>query len=223
MDLKYIKLYAPALLPFFLGNYFFMQASDGLNIHMFMPTWGVLSVIAFCLFLKRIVERTKDEEAKGVVLAVAILLYASSSMSGVMCMRKLWKGYTTMWTQAEEHVAEWIVRNTNKSDVFLSLEEVFEPVSLLAGRTLFVHSARTLWHLSYNWYLYRDELARIRAEPNSQLVPVIQYALENARKEGFDKRLKKPEMSQSWGLCFAYESYQLYNRRRGAQSDVDAY
>jgi hypothetical protein len=133
MDLKQIKLYAPALLPFFLGNYFFTQASDGLNIHMFMPTWGVL--IVFCLFLNRIVEKTKDEEAKGVVLAVAILLYASSSVSGVMCMRKLWKGYTTMWTQAEEHVAEWIVRNTNKSDVFLSLEEVFEPVSLLAGRT----------------------------------------------------------------------------------------
>jgi hypothetical protein len=46
--------------------------------------------------LKRIVERTKDEEAKGVVLAVAILLYASSSVSGMMCVKKVWKGYTVM-------------------------------------------------------------------------------------------------------------------------------
>jgi hypothetical protein len=210
LDGKQRMIAAPAILTFMFGNFVMTHTYDRFTFHYLFPTWGLVGTLSFIATLAKWVEYVKNEELKGAVLAVAIVLWASSSVSGLMCVYKTWGKRAEAWTEAEEQVANFIVKHTGKSDVFLTLEEPFEPVSTLAGRRILLSSDKTMWFLGYNWYLYRDELSKIRRDPTSGILPKVKWALENTRKKG--EKLKQPDMTQAWTFVFGYESYQLYNR-----------
>lgn len=204
-------IYLPTIFTFVIGNLFLFQPYSNYNIHFFYPTWVVISSVVFCMFLKHCPNFVNNEEIKGIVIALAIITYASTIASSIMGLIKMWNSETTVWTEADEKVASFVAANTHTKDIFMSLETPWEPISVLAGRRLFVHSAYRMWLYGYQWFRYRDEREKLCEDPESDVALPAQYALEHLHRD-VEHHLSNPGRTLAWRLAFAYESYELYNR-----------
>jgi len=213
LDKKQRRFYFPAIAVFVFGNFFAFHPYCRTSTNYFIPIWVMLSSVMIMISLKKMICSISDEEVKGVILGISILLYASMTVSSLLGIPSLASSVYEAWSESDDKVASYIIKNTLKSSVFLSPRDIFDPASVLAGRQSFMSSQRQLYFQGYKWYTYSKELQSLLDNPNSNELPIISYALENSRKH-LDNHLKKPDMKNSWKLCFAFESYQLFNRTK---------
>lgn len=218
LDPIHIKFLLPSLPIFIIGNYFNFQTIPKFNFLFFYPTWALISCIFVPISLKNLSnicfdsnKKDENEEIQGVFLAFSILFVLSCTLSSVMGLHCQWNKKSVIWSISEENVADYIIHNTKKSDVFLTSESIFDPCSLLAGRTSFKTSSINLFTNNKVWFYYNNDVEKLRENPNLGILPMISFYLEHSRKD-FDTHLKKDNMNESWSLCFRYESYNLYNR-----------
>ena len=207
LNKKQKLLYGATLVPFIFGNFFLLQPCARLNIHFFYPTWILVSSVIFCMFLHKSPDFVKNEEVKGIITALSITLFITTTCSSLMGLIKMWGTETIVWTEADEQVVNFVTKNTPKKSIFISLEAPWEPISTLAGRRLFVHSPYRMWIYGFQWFVYRDELNKVREDPSTPTAATVNYALQHLRKE--TEHHINPE---DWKLAFAYESYELYNK-----------
>lgn len=223
LDVLHIKFLLPTVPIFIIGNYISFQSVSKYNFLFFYPTWGLVSCIFVPIALQKLTNlnfvkteenkknKSANEEIQGVFLGFSILFLLSCTLSSLMGINRQWKKKSPLWGDAEDNVADYIIHNTKKNDVFLTTEGSYDPVSLLAGRTSFKMSNFHLFAHNKVWFLYNDDIQKLRQNPNLGILPMITFYLEHSRRDN-DKHLKKPDMNQSWSLCFRYESYNLYNR-----------
>ena len=216
LDPIHIKFLLSALPIFIIGNYVSFQTIPKYNFLFIYPTWALVSCIFVPISLHKLSnfnsgKKDENEEIQGVFLAFSILFVISCTLSSVMGLRRQWSRKSVIWTISEENVADYIIHNTKKNDVFLTSESIFDPCSLLAGRTSFKMSSFNLFSNNKVWFFYNNDIDKLRTNPNLGILPMISFYLEHSRKD-LDKHLKKPDMNETWSLCFRYESYNLYNR-----------
>ena len=131
-----------------------------------------------------------------------------SSLAGLK--RNLFR-YSEVWTEADETVAQYLKQNTDKNSVFLAPTDDFNPVSTLAGRRVLTSSDMTLFKSGFIWFLYQDEAKTLRSNPDSKVLPFVQYALENDHHHQ-QEHLNAPDFSDTCKVIYGFEAYQLYNR-----------
>ncbi|OHS99722.1 hypothetical protein TRFO_33798 [Tritrichomonas foetus] len=213
LEKKQLLLYLATLPGFIIGNIILFQQINYHSIFFFYTTWILFGCILVPIALKKISFSFKNEETQGVFLALSIIFISTTSASSLLGLKKQWNYDQKIWYEAEEKVADFIIKNTKKSDIFLAPDSIFNPVTTLAGRTSFKTHPRTNLEMNYIWFYYRDEVAKLVKNPESDILPMITYILQHDRQH-YEEHLNKTAIGENgpWKLVFAYESYQLFKR-----------
>ena len=211
LDKNQKKIYLPSIIIFFIGNFFSFHPYNRNNSFYFIPNFILISSIMILILFKKIFNYFNDEEIKGFILGILILIYFSMITSSILGFKKIINQINEIWTESDLIVSSFIIKNTNIKDIFLCPNFEFNPISSLSGRRCFLSSQNLLYTQGYAWHFYLKELEDFRKNPSSNNLLMIKYTLENSRKF-IEDHLNSKERNKSWKMCYGYESYQLYNR-----------
>lgn len=96
----------------------------------FMPFGYML----FLVFFHRFSLNFSEEESRGIVDAIGSVIVFIGCCSAFGGTHKMMKSMETVYTSDDFKLGKWIIKNTKTSDVILTPNELFDPVSTIAGR-----------------------------------------------------------------------------------------
>jgi len=135
---KNLKFYLPFLAIFVMASVYVFQPWDYDN-HKFFSFWLMPSALLMAASLLYIHDRPKlGKPLFAVLLAFTVL-------TGAMVAAFILFHPYVEFSQADVHVADWIMQNTPKNAVFLTSDNPISPVTSLAGRKSY---------LGYGGWLY---------------------------------------------------------------------
>ena len=210
-DEKKKRFYYSTLTVFIVGNIISFAEYQPRTSVFFISTWGLMSSIFIIQMMQKFITYTTNEEIKGFILALCITIYLSMTASGIIGLKRTIFRSSVVWTEASETVAQYLKQNTHKDAVFLAPPDDYNPVSTLSGRKVLKAADMTMFASGYAWYIYSNDIKILRDNPDSNVLPFVQYALEHDHRHK-ETHLKSPETSTSWKVCYGFEAYQLFNR-----------
>ena len=213
LEKRHKKLFISTLVVFIFGNFVVFHDYPLLGVNYFMPVWALVTSILIVFAFQRALKAINDDETKGIVAAIFIALYVSMTMSSIYGLKRNIFISSEMWTEADEIVAKYLVQNTKKDSVFLTPLYDCNPATTLAGRVSLRLSDFKLYVLDYNWSMYSNEENDLIMNPESSILPFVQYSLENDHVYQ-KKHIRINQESSTWKVCYGFEAYQLYNRTR---------
>ncbi len=137
-------LYSFSNLFFLLPNIIQFQPYDYDNILIFF-FWLIFVAIACAESVYFIFQ--KGNFGKSLFLFLFIFTILSGFIAMVWFLNTSWK----LYTEDDLKIAEWIVKNTEKSSIFLTAENHNHLVPMLAGRTVYRGYGGWLWTRGIDW------------------------------------------------------------------------
>ena len=216
LDKEQIKIYLPTIPVFLICCLIQMQYYVNFNIKYLYPTWGVLASIMVPIVLRNIASKIKDEEVQGSFIALSLILVFTTVVSSFMGLNRQWKNYSPKWNEQYEKVAEHLIKNTNRNAVFYSSGYLYNPVTILAGRTLFKSHERDLFELGFNWNKVSDSMKTLQTRLESgEEISVDYYFEDTSHPDNFIKA-----KADFWDQVFIYENFQIYTHKNGAKKAI---
>jgi hypothetical protein len=141
------NLWVPAFATIVVFTIFRMQLEIVYNVFGFFVVVYPIGAIVFVVTVYRGVLAQTEPETKGVLTAIAALVTLSFTLSAVMGVTRQINLNRMAWGIAEDRLAEWIVKNTPKNAVFMSPLMALNPVSAIAGRSLYYECPDVMSHI----------------------------------------------------------------------------
>ena len=152
---KITSFYGASLILFVLPNIFVFQpwVWDNMKIFVF---WFLLSVIIIAFYLNNLWERKN----KIVKLVVLVLVFLTIIPGLITAQRERTIKYV-LYTPADQELANFVLKNTKPTDIFLTTDKHNNPVSSLAGRQIIMGYDGWLWSRGINYQERRKEVLEI--------------------------------------------------------------
>jgi hypothetical protein len=210
MGRQLARFYLPSVLICFYTSFHKLQPYDRHSVLVFFPLWISLASIAVIRTFQRW-SKAKNEQLAGVFLGISIALYCSFIFSGLLGVMRLFNNNRQMWSQSDDELAQWVVKNTPRKAVFIACNGLFSPVFALAGKVQHAHDSHTAWLLGYDTRVRVQEMASLLEHPtDATLSPKIIYIVNNEKK---CPALQLQNASTSgWELVFETGNYTVYKR-----------
>ena len=157
LSLVEYNLFLPALVCFATFNYWKLQFLVEYNIFVFFTVFYPVASIVLVTTIYRFATDPPEMEAKGVLTALGVIVTLICTSSSLMGVYKQGNNIRSVWGTAEEQMAQWVLHNTPKDAVFLAPLVLLNPVSVLAGRVMYLENSAVLNHLGFNATLREKE------------------------------------------------------------------
>jgi hypothetical protein len=137
LDLKQRTAYLPSFAVWCLSNFVVVAGSPRLNIIVLYPLWISVAVPVVLVALKSWCRTPADEQLQGAVAAFCVLFVFAMSFGSVLGIRHQSGLRKEFWSVDLEDAGKWIVKSSEKGDVFMSYYAPFEIASTFAGRRVY--------------------------------------------------------------------------------------
>jgi hypothetical protein len=210
-DVQLIKFYLPGLVVFAFLNRYRLQPYYRQNVLGFYPLWMIPGCIVFFSTIRKLEEKFKSEEVKGLVIGLGALVYVLSIASGLLGVRNLHDKRFEAWTPDMEALAKWIAGNTPKNAVFITSSQPFDPVVQLAGKVSFYHAPRVVWSCGFVIAEPQREIRELIEDAGSTThLRQVQYAVNWANKST-DRHLVR-RGNGNWSKVYNTDTFVVFQR-----------
>ena len=160
----------------------------------------------FILTLYRFVLSPKEPEVKGVMAAICLIAVMACTASCVLGIHKQVNNVKAVWGTTEEQLVGWILKNTPTDSVFMAPLVALNPISLLAGRPMFLECSDVMRHIGYNSTTREQEYREfLSSNGTTRLDDMVQYFV--TADDGWSLPLDK------WRKVYYYREFNVYQRR----------
>jgi hypothetical protein len=138
-----VQFYLAIIATFFVFNYWILQDRPEDNIFAFYSFFYTVGGILFIEVVYRVYKWQRNDERKGIVLGVSLVVLILSMMSACAGLRVV-LDWTDYWSGADVADANWIIENTPKDAVFWYRPHAMHFATVIAGRQTFCGLPRIL-------------------------------------------------------------------------------
>lgn len=184
-------------------NFWKMQLLPEYNILPIYTLFYPVGSVVFAATLYRFVMAPSEPEARGAFACVSVVITLSIVISSIMGIYRQTHNIKPMWGHSEEHLVDWLLRNTPKDAVFLAPLIAMNPVSLLAGRTCYLEKTEVLNHIGCNATVREYAYMRfLETNITSDLSTKVDY---------FVKMIDNTDPPEDiWREVYSYRDYAVY-------------
>lgn len=213
LNIRKMKMYIPSLFVFAISNFVYYQPWNLDNTKVFYSTWFPLavSIVAF-LFCKYI---TYDNI---IVYIVTLILFVTCCFSGFLGIVNFLIAPYSLFDEREDpfYVANWAIKNTDYSSVWITDSDHNHPIVSLAGKqTLIGYKG---WLISHNInYGERDKIIFEfnKNTENTKSIDKLNVTYLCYKKEDRNELKTIPkEYSNKWKKVFETKLYLIYKRMK---------
>ncbi|OHS96826.1 hypothetical protein TRFO_09712 [Tritrichomonas foetus] len=208
---KLLRFYLPSIFVFIFANYYRFDSYGRHNIIVFYPFWISIASIVFIYTMRGLSRIPKSEEAQGVIIGLAGFLFLCNIWSTVLSYYRMRNLSTIVFTSEMVEMAKFICENTPKKAVFISSDDDFDTVAVLAGKVSYIHSSRFMWLDGFHPIQKDDDIYNFLENPQSTSIPKIKYVL-NYENQNNKRRILEKWDQGNWTQIFYRGNYSLYQR-----------
>ncbi|OHT03924.1 hypothetical protein TRFO_28702 [Tritrichomonas foetus] len=201
-------LYLPSLGCFFIFNFWKLQTLVQYNIFLFLSLVYTIGSCVLLATLYRFVTAASEPESRGVIAAMSLIAVISCTISAAMGVHRQINNFKPLWSISDEHLANWIIEKTHKNSVFIAPMISLNPISALAGRTMYMDNVDVLSHCGFNYsdrFLETQNFWKNIESPN--ILQIVDYVIVL-----IDDKNKVSE--ENWRKIYHTRDYQIYQRNK---------
>jgi hypothetical protein len=198
--LEYV-LFGPCFLTFAILNIWKFQQFVEYNATVVLVVIYPITSVVFISVMWRFVCHPEEKEARGVLAALSVICCISFCLASTMGIVRQLGNCRQAWGPSEEALGNWILGNTDKRDVFLTVPlSPVHPVSVLAGRALWVSLAPIVELSGFNGTTRLAEVAKF--ELGQQAVFNVKYLVVGDSKMSWNQ--------SAWKQVYSGRDYIVY-------------
>ena len=138
--------------------------------------------------------------------AICLIAVMTCTASCVLGIHKQVNNVKAVWGTTEEQLVGWILKNTPTDSVFMAPLVALNPISLLAGRPMFLECSDVMRHIGYNSTTREQEYREfLSSNGTTRLDDMVQYFV--TADDGWSLPLDK------WRKVYYYREFNVYQRR----------
>ena len=210
LNKRFLRFYIPSVIVFLFCNYYKFEGYPRHSIIVFYPFWITLASIVFMHTLRKLSNFPSSEEAQGVIIGLCGFLFLCNIWSSVLGYYRMRTSSSQAWTREMVSMAKWISENTPKNAVFISSDDEYDTVAVLAGKVSFLQSPRYAWMFGFDPEQSENDINYVLENPNTGVNPKIKYIL-NFRNVGVYRHFIHPD-NPNWKEIYGKGNYTLYQR-----------
>jgi len=195
--------YFPYLTTFFAIHYIGYKSNISI-FPAFVTFYLPIGSLFYGYFADYIMKRLKNE-SKGVFLGMLFIMTISFTSSSVFGFINQLSRKTTPWNDSSFKLTSWILKNTKKSDIFVSQRTILDPVSCLCGRSNYVPHSSIASKEGYAFLKKEIIIREFLKTFNSSIIPNIKYILLSS-----DDTTPKFD----WKEVYSNYDFRVFERRR---------
>ena len=179
-----------------------------------VPIFCVFIIVAgpiYCVIWWRLALLAKTVELKGAILMIGFICGVINCTSSILGIFKQWKTSKQSWGEIEERTADWIVKHTSRDAVFHVPRIEMEPVSLLAGRQVFLESIPIMRNVGFDSEEREDMYRNITHANLEGFENYVNYIVKMVSMVNDANEVK---LSDNWDPVYTNREYEIYEYKK---------
>ena len=196
------KIISSIFLSFIILSNLSFNKENCANLPLYYSFFIPLLTPFFFTTLAKIYKKLPYEEMKGFFIAFCcFLIFIHCNLVITFPFSKIndsetkEKSSKSLYTQDQIDMGNWIISNTNKTDIFITIPSVYDPVATIAGRIVYNQDYNVSLHLGFNITQRQMKVELLKDNPcESLIIPEIKYfVVKNIEKQLHESQIKLEE------------------------------